>query len=106
MWVTFYILVLHNNLKKLEVLYVVTSLLVPALIAIVRLVTRAYGLNSDGNICNIYANTSVAFIKRLALWDGPGMLMLIAASTATFHGEKFQMLISNSGSLLQTCFFR
>ena len=85
MWVTFHLFcfaVLHKNLKKLEVLYVVTSLLVPALIAIVPLVTRAYGLSSDGSICYIYANTSVAFIERLALWDGPAMLMLIAASTA------------------------
>ena len=85
MWVTFHLFcfaVLHKNLKKLEVLYVVTSLLVPALIAIVPLVTHSYGLNTDGNICNIYANTSVAFIERLALWDGPAMLMLIAASIA------------------------
>ena len=74
--------VLHKNLKKLEVLYVVTSLLVPALIAIVPLVTRAHGLSPGGNICYIYANTSVAFIERLALWDGPAMLMLIAVSTA------------------------
>ena len=51
-WVTFHLFcfgVLHKNLKKLEVLYVVTSLLVPALIAIVPLVTHAYGLNSDGD---------------------------------------------------------
>eukprot|EP00731_Ephydatia_muelleri_P038643 Em0841g1a len=85
MWVTFHLFcfaVLHKNLKKLEVLYVVTSLLVPALIAILPLVTHTYGLNSDGNACYIYANTSVAFIERLALWDGPAMLMLIAASTA------------------------
>ena len=85
MWVTFHLFcfaVLHKNLKKLEVLYVVTSLLVPALIAIVPLVTHAYGLNSVGEYCYIYANTSVAFIERLALWDGPAMLMLIAASIA------------------------
>ena len=85
MWVTFhlfYFAVLHKNLKKLEMLYIVTSLLVPALIAIVPLVTHSYGVSSDGNICYIYANTSVSFIERLALWDGPAMLMLIAASTA------------------------
>ena len=85
MWVTFHLVcfaVLHKNLKKLEVLYVVTSLLVPALIAIVPLVTHAYGLSPGGNGCYIYANTSVAFIERLALWDGPTMFMLIAASTA------------------------
>ena len=74
--------VLHKNLKKLEVMYVVTSLLIPALIAIVPLVTHAYGLSPGGNKCYIYANTSVAFIERLALWDGPAMLMLIAVSAA------------------------
>ena len=85
MWVTFHLFcfaVLHKNLKKLEVLYVVTSLLIPAVIATVPLITHTYGLSSGGNICYIYANTSVAFIERLALWDGPTMLMLIAASTA------------------------
>ena len=85
MWVTFHLFcfaVLHKNLKKLEVLYVVTSLLVPALIAIVPPVTKAYGLNSDGDACYIYANRSYALVERLALWDGPAMLMLIAASTA------------------------
>ena len=85
MWVTFHLFcfaVLHKNLKKLEVLYVVTSLLVPALIAIVPLITHAYGLIPGSNTCYIYANTSVAFIEWLALWDGPAMFMLIAASTA------------------------
>ena len=84
MWVTFHLFcfaVLHKNLKKLEVLYVVTSILVPALIAAVPLVSHTYGLSGD-DICYIYANTSVAFIERLALWDGPAMLMLIAASIA------------------------
>ena len=85
MWVTFHLFcfaALHKNLKKLEVLYVVTSLLAPAVIAAVPLITHTYGLSPGGNTCYIYANTSVAFIERLALWDGPAMLMLIAASTA------------------------
>ena len=59
-----------------------TSLLVPAVIAAVPLITRTYGLSPDGAICNIYANSSVAFIERLALWDGPAMMILLAASTA------------------------
>ena len=84
MWVTFHLFcfaVLHKNLKKLEVLYVVTSLLVPALIAIVPLVTHTYGLSPGSNTCYI-SNTRVGFVERLSLWDGPAMLMLIAASTA------------------------
>ena len=85
MWVTFHLFcfaVLHKNLKKLEVLYVVTSLLVPALIAAVPLITQTYGMSSGGGVCYIYANQSAAFIERLALWDGPAMFMLVAASTA------------------------
>ena len=84
MWVTFHLFcfaVLHKNLKKLEVLYVVTSLLVPALIACVPLVTHTYEFNPSVKICYIYAaNGSVAPIERLALWDGPAMFILMAAS--------------------------
>ena len=57
MWVTFHLFcfaVLHKNLKKLEVLYVVTSLLVPAVIACVPLITHTYGLGIDGSYCYIY----------------------------------------------------
>ena len=85
MWVTFHLFcfaVLHKNLKKLEVLYVVTSLLGPALIAVVPLVTHTYGMDALGYVCFIYANTSAAFIEKVALWDGPAMLVLIAASIA------------------------
>ena len=85
MWVTFHLFclaALHKNFKKLEVLYVMSSILVPVLIAIIPLLTKSYGLNADGDVCNIYTNTTRAFIERLALWDGPAMLLLIAASTA------------------------
>ena len=84
-WVTFHLFcfaVLHINWKKLEVLYVVTSLLVPTVIAAVPQVTKSYGPSADGVICNIYANNSFAPIERYALWDGPAMLILSVASTA------------------------
>ena len=68
--------------EEAEVVYIVTSLLVPTGMAIIPLVTHSYGLSSDGTICYIYANTSVAFIERLALWDAPAMFTLIATSTA------------------------
>ena len=63
MWVTFHLfcfVVLHKNQKKLEVLYIVTSLLVPALIAAIPLVTQTYGLSSGGAMCYIYKNDSDA----------------------------------------------
>ena len=86
-WVTFHLFcfaVLHKNLKKLEVLYVVTSLLIPAVIASVPLITHSYGLNSFGN-CYLYATNDthhIALIEVFALWDGPAMVILLAASTA------------------------
>ena len=88
MWVTFHLFcfaVLHKNLKKLEVLYVVTSLLIPAVIACVPLITKTYGRNLNGAYCYIYAeddSTSSASIERFALWDGPAVIILLAASTA------------------------
>ena len=87
MWVTFHLFcfaVLHKNLMKLEVLYmyVVTSLLVPAVIACVPLITNTYGRSPDGAYCYIYVKNDVAFIERFALWDGPAMIILLAASTA------------------------
>ena len=85
MWVTFHLFcfaVLHKNLKKLEVLYVVTSLLVPAVIAVLPFATHTYGLSPDGTLCYIYAKNVAAFIERFALWDGPAIVILLAASTA------------------------
>eukprot|EP00731_Ephydatia_muelleri_P034757 Em0075g10a len=86
MWVTVHLFcfaVFYKNLKRFEALYVVTSLLVPALIASVPLTTRSYGLGPSGK-CYIYINESnrPAFIERFALWDGPAMLTLLTASAA------------------------
>ena len=84
MWVTFHLFcfaVLHKNLQKLEVLYVVTSLVVPAVIACVPLITHTY---ASSVICYISgpANDShhVALIERVVLWDVPAMVLLLATS--------------------------
>ena len=88
MCVTFHIFcfaVLHKNLKKLEALYVVTSLLVPALFAIIPLITHTYHNSTLGCYINKYNDTvtdEVAEIERLALWDVPAMVILFAVSTA------------------------
>ena len=91
MWVTFLIHlvcfgVFHKNMKKLEVVYVVTSLLVPAMIAIVPLTTHTYGLTelgtcwiADGNDSSLSGTVT---IEWFALWYGPAMVMLFVASTA------------------------
>ena len=64
-------------------LYVVTSLLVPAFIACVPLITHNYG--SDGD-CFIggFENDSLhtIFVEEVVLWDAPAMVIFIIASIA------------------------
>ena len=87
MWVTFHLFcftVFYKNLYKLEVLYVVTSLVVPAVIACVPLVTRSYALNASGR-CYIFTlndTDHIAIIERFVLWDGPAIAILVTASAA------------------------
>ena len=86
MWVTFHLFcfaVLHKNLKRLEVLYVVTSLLVPAVIAVVPLLTKSYNISPLG--CYIYKSNDTnheAEIEVFALWNAPALIILFVASIA------------------------
>ena len=86
-WVTFhlfYFAVLHKNLKRFEILYVVTSLLIPALIAAIPLTTSTYGVNKLG-ICFLFAvndTNHVVAIETFSLWFGPATFILFALSIA------------------------
>ena len=90
MWVTFHIFcfgVLRKNIDKLEVLYVATSLLVPAMIAIVPLTTKTYLHYNTTQIfhsyCYIYSvnySGDLQIIERFTLWDGPALVILSATS--------------------------
>lgn len=86
-WVTFHLFcfaVLHRNLKKFEVMYVVTSLLVPIPIASVPLITNTYGVNRLG-ICFYFAvndTHGVGTIEKFSLWYVPVMVILLALSIA------------------------
>ena len=87
MWLsvhTFCFAVFLKNLKKFEPLYVVTSLLVPAVIH-VPLATKTYGL--AGSACWIadWKNNcaSNALVEgATALWYGPAMVLLVLSATA------------------------
>ena len=89
-WVTLHLFsfaVLHKNPKKLEALYVATSLVVPAVIAVVPLTTSTYGLSPSYSYCYIYVQNSNAsrqtmLIERFVLWDAPAMVILLIASLA------------------------
>ena len=84
LWVTlhlFCLAVLYKNPRKLEALYVPTSVFVPALIASVPLLTGTYGL-SPNRRCYITNSEWNGHIERFALFDGPAMVILLAASFA------------------------
>ena len=78
MWATvhlFCVVVLYKSPQKLEVLYVVTSLLVPASVP---LITRSgsYAINLDRR-CYINQHE---LVERIVLWDAPAMAILLALS--------------------------
>ena len=89
MWITLHLFcfaVCYKNPKKLEVLYVVTSLLVPAVVACVPLGTHSYRLSTSRR-CYIYAENKtdsdegvVVQVENFVLWDGPAFAILLAAS--------------------------
>ena len=86
MWVTIHLFcfgVLYYNLNRFEGLYVATALIAPAVVAMVPLATDSYGLEYDA--CYIYVRNDtrhVAVIERFALWNGPAIVILFAASVA------------------------
>ena len=88
MWVTFHLFcfaVLHKNPKKLEAFYVVTSLLVPAVIACVPLITNTYRYSAQVDTCYIFTPNDtdhIAFIENTVLWNGPAMIFLLVSSAA------------------------
>lgn len=89
-WITLHVFcfgVFQKNLKRLEALYVMTSLLVPALIASVPLTTHSYRIvytSAKHHLCYILDvnGTNAALTERITLWDCPALLILLAASIA------------------------
>lgn len=88
MWVTLHIFcfgVLRKDLKKYEVWYVVTSLLLPCVMAVVPLITNTYQLSPFHSYCYVYQKNdsyTVELVEKLVLWDAPALIILLAASTA------------------------
>lgn len=79
--------VFRRDLKRLEPLYLTASLIAPAALALAPLVTGSYGLGPFG--CWIHAphngshsQSRNAVVERFVLWDGPALVILLAASAA------------------------
>ena len=85
-WLTVHLFcfgVLYKNLKKFEILYIVTSLFVPIVIPMVPLITGSYHINALG--CYIYdfnGTNPAANIEWFALWHIPTLVILLVASAA------------------------
>ena len=89
MWVIVHLFcfgVLHKNMKRFEVMYIVTSLLVPAVIASLPLISNSYGLSPTRTVCYInnkeLNDNNTAVIERLVLWDAPAISILLIGSVA------------------------
>ena len=88
MWVTLHIFcfgVLRKDLKRYEVWYVVTSLLVPCVMAVVPLITNNYQLSPFHSYCYVYNNSDSyksELVEKLVLWDVPAIIILLVASTS------------------------
>ena len=91
-WVTFHLFcyaVFHRNLKRLEVMYVVTSLLIPAGVASVPIATHTYGLSESWcwiqnwkDNCPGGIPLVIGEVEQFALWYGPAMVILSFVSIA------------------------
>ena len=88
-WVTFHLFcfaVYHKNMKKLEVLYIITSLTVPQLVSAVPLVTHTYGFSPvDGCYIPVYEQNytfklKVSIAEKFALLNVPAIIILLLSS--------------------------
>ena len=93
-WITFHLFcfaVLYKNMKKLEPMYVLTSVLIPVMFSFIPLITNSYGLVAIGDQdwcwiqskrCGAGSPYQSGFIEQIAVWYGPLLVALILESSA------------------------
>ena len=82
-WITFHLFcfaVLMKNMRKVEPLYVISSILFPIVISSVPLITKSYGPTSEWcwiqkQKCN--SSELPGFIEQIAVWYGPIFVILV-----------------------------
>ena len=90
-WLTFHLFcfaVYHKNMKRLEIVYVVTAIVIPAAIAVVPFLTHTYGLakgwcwiiNMNDTSCPPTPD-KVGIIEQFTMWYGPALIAFILEST-------------------------
>ena len=92
LWLTFHLFcfaVFYRNMKKYELFYIVSSLLISAIFSIVPLITDvSYGFNGltcwirvRNENCSSYRRTDIEIIEQFTLWYGPSTTLLVIEST-------------------------
>ena len=92
LWLTFHLFcfaVFYKNMKKFELFYIVSSLLISAIFSIVPLITDvSYGFNGvtcwirvRNENCSSYRRTDIEIIEQFTLWYGPSTTLLVIEST-------------------------
>ena len=87
-WITFHLFcfaVLLKNMRKLEPLYVISSILVPIVVSSIPLITKSYG--PTGEWCWIQRkkcgrNYLTGFVEQIAEWYGPVFVILVVQCIA------------------------
>ena len=95
-WITFHLFcfaILLKNMRKLEPLYVISSLLVPITISFIPLITKSYG--PSGEWCMVQTkkcdkNYEVGDIELIAVWFGPALV----SSSPAVHSHADYMIIT------------
>ena len=78
-WVTFHLFcfsVFYRNLKKLEILYVSSTLIVSLVLSLIPVATKSYGKGEDGG-CWFLHTINGGEIERYVLWSVPVLVVLI-----------------------------
>ena len=90
LWLTFHLFcfaVFSKNMKKFEPFYVLSSVLMSAILSIVPLITDSYGFNGvtcwirgKNENCSSYRRTDREIIEQYTLWYGPSTTLLVMES--------------------------
>ena len=78
-WVTFHLFcfsVFFRNLKKLEILYVFSTLAASVVLSVIPIATQSYGIGEDGG-CWFLHEANGGNIERFVLWTAPVLLVLV-----------------------------
>lgn len=82
-WVTFHLfcfVVFYKNLRKMEAVYLISSVALPVVMSVIPFMTHSYG-SSEG-LCWITDNDEAGKFERVALLYGPAVVLVVMETVA------------------------